>query len=206
MSDCEGAPAGRSGHSDRTFCDGVQALHRMSPMKHFFPFLLLAAGLSSCGLLGSVVRTALPFAGVKMALSCLPEVTLIDTPAGRRPVKQLTAGDVVTGYNGRPVRILQKHTYLENPATVFLEIKFSSGAKVEVCRMHRVGGVRARDIRIGQTIAGQLVVGIEAHTGEIRSCDLLTEDAGYQVDGVPVNSMIEEMHAAAASGMRSVRD
>ena len=206
MSDCEGAPAGRSEHSDRTFCDGVQALPRMSNMKHFFPLLLLAAGLSSCGLLGSVVRTALPFAGVKMALSCLPEITLIDTPSGPRPVKHLTAGDVVTGYGGRPVRILQKHTYLENPATVFLQLTFSGGAKVDVCRMHRVGGVRARDIRIGQTIAGKLVEGIKSHTGEIRSCDLLTEDAGYQVGGVPVNSMIEEMHAAAASGLRGVRD
>ena len=36
-----------------------------------------------------------------------------------------------------------------------------------------------------------------------KSYDLLTEDAGYQIQGIPVNSMIEEMHAAA-SGMRSV--
>jgi len=34
----------------------------------------------------------------------------------------------------------------------------------------------------------------------------LTEDAGYRIAGVRVNSMIQEMQAAAASGLRSIRD
>jgi hypothetical protein len=49
-----------------------------------------------------------------------------------------------------------------------------------------------------------MVACITARTGENKSYDLLTEDAGYQIHGVPVNSMIEEMHAAAA-GMQAVR-
>ncbi len=71
--------------------------------------------------------------------------------------------------------------------------------------MHRLAGVRARNLRIGQTIAGRKVAAIASHRGETHSYDLLTEDAGYQIHGVPVNSMIEEMNTAAASGMRSVR-
>ena len=46
---------------------------------------------------------------------------------------------------------------------------------------------------------------MEFRRGETHSYDLLTEDAGYRINGVPVNSMIEEMVAAAA-GRRSVRD
>jgi len=101
---------------------------------------------------------------------------------------------------------LQKHAYLEKAETVFLRITFADGAAVDLCGMHRVDGIRARRIHIGQTIAGRKVTGIESRRGETRSYDLLTEDAGYRIDGVPVNSMIEEMVAAAASGMRSVRD
>ena len=103
------------------------------------------------------------------------------------------------------MRILQKHSYLEDPETIFLRISFADGASVDLCGMHRVAGIRAREIQLGQTIAGRQVTGIESRRGETRSYDLLTEDAGYRIHGVPVNSMIEEMHKAAASGMRSVR-
>ena len=167
---------------------------------------LLSAGLSSCSLIGPLIQTAAPLAGIKMTFACIPEHTLVDTPAGPRPVERLEAGDAVTGFTGRTVRILQKHCYMESPQTVFLHITFEGGASVDLCGMHRVDGIRARDIRIGQTIAGRTVAGIESRSGETRSFDLLTEDAGYQIHGVPVNSMIEEMQTAAATGMRSVRD
>lgn len=166
---------------------------------------LFAAGLSSCSLIAPLVRTALPLAGLKLTFSCLPEHTVVDTPSGPRPIEELDAGDRVTGFAGRPVRILQKHSYMESPRTVFLQITFDDGASVDLCGMHRVDGVRAREIRIGQAIARRTVTGIVSHCGETRSFDLLTDDAGYRIHGVPVNSMIEEMHAAAA-GMSSVPD
>ena len=167
---------------------------------------LLAAGLCGCGLIGSLVSLALPFAGIKLAFACIPEHTPVDTPSGPRPIEQLEAGDSVIGFTGKPVRILQKHSYLESRETVFLHITFADGAWVDLCEMHRIAGIRAREIQIGQTIAGRTVAGIESRRGETHSYDLLTEDVGYQIHGVPVNSMIEEMQAAAASGMRSVRD
>ena len=156
-------------------------------------------------MIGPLVSAAAPYAGVKMMFACIPEHVGVDTPAGPRPIDQLEAGDSVIGFGGKPVRILQKHSYLEDPRTVFLHITFADGASVELCGMHRVAGIRARGIRIGQSIAGREVTRIESSNGETRSFDLLTEDAGYQIQGVPVNSMIEEMNAAAATGMRSVR-
>ncbi len=168
--------------------------------------LSLAAGLCSCSMIGPLVQTALPYAGLKLAFACIPEHTLVDTAAGPRPIQQLEAGDSVIGFAGKPVRILQKHSYLEQPETVFLHITFTDGASVDLCGMHRVAGIRAREIKLDQTIAGRQVTGIESRRGETRSYDLLTEDAGYRIHGVPVNSMIEEMHAAAASRTRSVRD
>jgi hypothetical protein len=161
--------------------------------------------LCGCGLIGPLVSAAAPYAGAKMMFACIPEGTQVDTPAGSRRIEQFAAGDVVIGFSGKPVRILQKHSYLENPETVFLHITFADGASVDVCGMHRVAGIRARGIRIGQNLANREVIRIESRSGEAHSFDLLTEDAGYQIHGVPVNSMIEEMNEAAASRMRSVR-
>jgi hypothetical protein len=146
----------------------------------------------------------MPYAGAKMMFACIPEHTRVDTPTGSRPIELLEAGDLVIGFKGKPVRILQKHSYLEDPATLFLHITFTGGASVDLCGMHRVAGIRAKSILLGQSIDGREVIRIESRRGETHSFDLLTEDAGYQIHGVPVNSMIAEMNHAAASGMRSI--
>jgi hypothetical protein len=150
-----------------------------------------------------LVKAALPYAGAKLAFACIPEHTLVDTPAGPRAIEELAAGDSVIGFSGKPVRILQKHCYLESPETVFLRIAFDNGAAVDLCGMHRLAGIRAGEIQVGQTIAGRKVTVLEARRGETRSYDLLTQDAGYQVQGIPVNSMIEEMNAAASGKVHS---
>jgi len=159
--------------------------------------LFAAVVLTGCSLIGPLVSAALPYAGLKLAFACIPEHTPVDTPTGPRPIETLEAGDTVIGYAGRPVRILQKHSYLENTNTVFLHITFDDGASVTLCGAHRVAGIRARELQPGQMVAGRKVAAIEARRGETHSYDLLTEDAGYQMNGVPVNSMIEEMNAAA---------
>lgn len=168
--------------------------------------LVLSVGLTGCNLIAPLLNAALPLAGVKFAFSCMPEHVMVDTPNGPKRVGSVTAGDVVTGYGGKPVRVLQKHTYLESAATEFLTIRFSDGAEVEVCGMHRVAGVRARNLKPGEIVAGRRVVSVSRHSGEKRSCDLLTEDKGYRIGGVPVNSMIEEMHRAAVKGVDGIRD
>ena len=173
-------------------------------MRHPSPFflfalLLVAAGFCGCSLIGALGGTAAPFAGIKLMFACIPEHTRVDTPSGPQPIEKLEAGDSVIGFTGKPVRILQKHWYLENPETVFLRVAFCDGAAVDLCGMHRLAGVRARDIQVGQTVAGREVISVEYRRGVTHSYDLLTEDAGYRVQGIPVNSMIEEMNAAAAS-------
>jgi hypothetical protein len=178
---------------------------RLASSFHCLALLLLALSLCGCSLIGSLISAALPYAGLKLYFACIPERTPIDTPSGPRPIEQLKPGDMVTGFNGKPVRILQKHSYLENPSTVFLRITFANGAKVDLCEMHRLAGIRARDIQAGQTIGGHKVTGRESRSGETNSYDLLTEDAGYRIHGMPVNSMIEEMNTAAASRTRPTR-
>jgi hypothetical protein len=163
----------------------------------YLAMCLLAGELCGCSLLFPLISAALPYAGLKLYFACIPEHTTIDTPSGPRPIEKLEPGDLVIGYAGKPVHILQKHSYWERPETVFLHITFADGATVTLCGAHRVAGTPAREIKIGQTIAGRTVTKIESHSGESHSYDLLTEDAGYQMNGVPVNSMIEEMNAAA---------
>ena len=154
--------------------------------------------LTGCNLIAPLANALLPLASAKLLFSCLPEHALVDTPSGPRPVRELTAGDMVIGYGGRPVRVLQKHIYLESPETEFLTLTFSDGAVVELCAMHRVVGEHAGTLEPGERVAGRTLVSVTRHCGETRSCDLLTEDAGYRIGGVPVNSMIEEMRRATA--------
>jgi hypothetical protein len=163
--------------------------------------ICLAGGLCGCSLIGA----ALPYAGLKIYFACIPEHTPIDTPSGSRAIETLEAGDRVIGFSGKPVRILQKHSYMESSDTVFLHITFVGGASVDLCQMHRLAGIRARDLQVGQTIAGRHVKAIEVRRGVSRSYDLLTEDAGYQIHGLGVNSMIEEMYAAGRAGRRPER-
>ena len=52
--------------------------------------------------------------------------------------------------------------------------------------MHRIKGERSKNIT-------ENVISKEVY-GDVKfSYDLLTEDIGYRIDGIPVNSMIEEM-------------
>ena len=170
--------------------------------------LLLAAAsavlsLPSCtsvaGLFNGVVNTGIKVGLAKLLLSCVPEGVEVDTPSGPVAIEQVRAGDLVIGFGGEPVRVLQAHEYAEDAGRErFYRVRFESGATVTVCDLHRIGGQRARTLAPGKEVAGERVESVEIFGGVERSYDLLTEDAGYRIDGVPVNSMIEEMAELAA--------
>lgn len=155
--------------------------------------MLAAFGLSACTFTGpSLLGIA------KMVFACIPEGTRIDTPEGSCAIQDLRAGDLVVGFSGKSVRILQIHAYIENPLPQrFYRIAFSNGSVVDLCDTHRIEGIRARELRPGMRLAGTSVQSTETYSGVTRSYDLLTEDKGYRIQGIPVNSMIEEMHRAA---------
>lgn len=162
-------------------------------------------GLSGCSLLGMAARTAggivplaVRLAPLKLMFMCIPENTLVDTPDGSRPIETVRPGDTVIGFTGDPVRVLQVHAYDEDPTSQrFLRIEFGNNAIVQLCDMHRVDGIQGRELRPGDSIAGQTVKSVTPFGGVERSYDLLTEDAGYRISGLPVNSMIEEMIEAS---------
>lgn len=166
------------------------------------PFVLVSCSLLDpiFGVAGAAAGAALPLAAAKFHFACLPEHSVIDTPNGSRPVEMIEPGDLVMGYAGRPVQVLQKHSYLESAETVFYRVTFENGGAVELCGRHRISGVPARELCVGQVLAGQRVVEITCRRGVTHSYDLLTEDKGYQIHGIAVNSMIDEMVSAAASG------
>ncbi|MDE0836654.1 MAG: Hint domain-containing protein [Akkermansiaceae bacterium] len=155
--------------------------------------------LSSCGLLG----TAMALAPLKLSFSCLPESTQIDTPGGKtQAIETLRVGDLVLGYEGHPVRVLQISAYLEDAEkSVFHEITFSNRSIVDLCSMHRIEGIRANNLAVGKSLpSGLTVVETKTYRRVERSYDILTEDDGYRIGGIPVNSMIEEMYEAGHSG------
>ncbi|MFK5920773.1 MAG: Hint domain-containing protein [Verrucomicrobiota bacterium] len=167
-------------------------------------------GLTGCSLIGQTIGAIIPLAvrlaPVKLMFLCIPEKTPVDTPDGPKAIELIRPGDQVIGFAGHPVRVLQIHAYAEDPTLKrFLRIQFKNGAKVQLCDMHRIDGTRAQHVKIGDLINEQKVKSIESFDGVIRSYDLLTEDEGYQISGLPVNSMIEEMLEAARKGQQPSR-
>lgn len=155
-----------------------------------------ASTFSGCNLIGLGAKVAL----IKLTFGCLPEGIYLDTPTGPAALQALQVGDTVIGYSGNPVCILQKHTYLEDEQQAkYLRIVWADGSEVSTSGRHRIGGVMARDIQVGDMIAGKVVAATHTFHGVGTSYDFLTEDAGYQINGIPVNSMIGEMQAAVGS-------
>lgn len=172
--------------------------------QNVFCLLLLAIAVSTtgCGLIGLGVNTAIALLPLKLAFRCLPEGTNIDTPDGPRAVESLRAGDLVVGFKGEPVQVLQIQQYVEDASKEgFMTVEFENGAQVDLCDKHRIHGIRAEKLQVGDQIkSGHVVKAITVYGGVERSYDLLTEDKGYQIGGIPVNSMIEEMYEAGQTG------
>lgn len=126
----------------------------------------------------------------KLYFTCIPKGVYIDSVDGTIAIEDINPGDIVIGYDGAPVKVLQKHNYLENPdIKSFCKVCFKDNdeiKEVNVSDMHRIRGVRSKDIT-------ENVVSKEFYGGVKYTYDLLTEDAGYRINGIPVNSMIEEM-------------
>ena len=158
----------------------------------FLVILVLACTLllPSCRLIG----TALGLGLAKLQFGCLPQGTRIDTAKGPVAIENLKTGDTITGFSGTQVHITQIHQYQEDPATSrYLTIRFANNSAVSASLRHRIDGIPAANLHVGDVCGSQTVTGIENRKGVSRSFDLLTEDTGYRIGGIPVNSMIEEM-------------
>jgi hypothetical protein len=163
---------------------------RLIAMLWVIPVLLLALTLPSCNLIGAALGLGL----TKLQFGCIPQGEMIDTPRGPIAIENLKSGDSIVGYEGKPVYIAQIHQYREDPTTSrYLSIHFTNGSKVTTSLRHRIAGIPAADLHVGDVCASQTVSRIEPVHGVSRSFDLLTEDSGYRIAGIPVNSMIEEM-------------
>jgi len=148
---------------------------------------------ASSGLWGAVAGAA----AVKYSFLCIPKGVKIDCVNKAIAIENIKPGDVVIGYSGKPVKVLQKHEYLEDPTEKrFYKVKFNNGSVVDVCDMHKINGIASKDI-IEDVAEKQVYDGVEF------SYDLLTEDLGYRIDGIPVNSMIEEMATVIANKIKN---
>jgi len=152
----------------------------------------VASGLGN--ILGAAVST-------KVFFKCIPEGELIDTPEGQVAIEDIRSGDSVIGFSGEPVKVLIKHEYAENPeAERFHRFYLDNGKNFSVCDMHRIEGERSMDCNVGNSFkGGEVVEAIAVYGGVNRSYDLLTEDIGYRMSGVAVNSMIEELAAFSSN-------
>lgn len=184
-------------------------IRALAPRLIIIPAMLI--GLTGCSIigqtLGMIIPMAVRLAPLKLMFVCIPEGTPVDTPTGPRPIELIRPGDKVIGFEGQAVRVMQIHAYAEDPTVKrFLRIEFENGAVVRLCDMHRIDGIRSKNVEVGDRIDDQTVKSIVLFDGVERSYDLLTEDDGYQISGLPVNSMIEEMIEASRNGIDSIRN
>lgn len=146
----------------------------------------------------NLMNAGVGIATAKLYVMCIPEGTMIDTPDGSVEINNIKAGDMVIGFDGEGTKVLQKHEYAENPETErFLKIHLDNGTKLDTCDMHKINDIRAKYYNIGDYINDSKIIKVDWYGGVERSFDLLTEDEGYQMSGVPINSMIEELNAVA---------
>jgi hypothetical protein len=131
--------------------------------------------------------------GASLALSCMPGDQCIDTPTGPKAIKDLKGGDSVIGYDGKVAFIAQACSWNQNPLRTFLTITREDGSSFTVCDDHKIMGIPAMEWVEGAELAGSLIKSIEESTGLLTSYDILTNQGGYRINGIPVNSMIPEI-------------
>lgn len=150
-----------------------------------------AAGGQAAGAVGSVIVA-------KIMFSCIPGDQCIDTPSGPKAVKDLKGGDAVIGYDGEEAVIVQACSWNQDPTRTFLTITREDGSAFTVCDTHKILGIPAMEWAEGADMGGSRIKSITASTGLLTSYDILTNQGGYRIAGVPVNSMIPEMSMMAA--------
>ena len=130
----------------------------------------------------------------KLFFMCIPSGETIDTVDGEKLIDDILPNDEIIGFNGDKVTVLHKHSYKENPeAERFIKLSFDDNSSISLCDKHKVNGVESKDIKVDDCINGKTVTSIEYFKGVELSHDLLTSDDGYQMKGIPVNSMIPEL-------------
>ena len=125
--------------------------------------------------------------------SCMPGDQCIDTPTGPKAIKDLKGGDAVIGYDGNVAFIAQACSWNQDPLRTFLKITREDGSSFTVCDDHKIMGIPAMEWVEGAELAGSKIKAIEKTTGLLTSYDILTNQGGYRINGVPVNSMIPEI-------------
>ena len=150
-----------------------------------------AAGGQAASAVGGVIVA-------KIMFSCMPGDQCIDTPSGPKAVKDLKGGDAVIGYNGEEAFIMQACSWSQDPTRTFLTITREDGSAFTVCDNHKILGIPAMEWTEGSDMGGSRIKSITASNGLLTSYDILTNQGGYRIAGVPVNSMIPEINRLAA--------
>ena len=153
-----------------------------------------ARASSKSGMYGAIGQVAGAAATAKVFFMCIPSGEIIDTIDGKKTIDNVLPGDEVVGFSGDKAIVLQKHSYKEDAESErFIKLSFDNGSSISLCDKHKVNGIESKDIKVGDCINEKTVTSINYFKGVKVSYDLLTSDNGYQMNGIPVNSMIPEM-------------
>ena len=141
----------------------------------------------------SWMMPAATMGSAKIMMMCIPKGTKIDCKEGQKPVENIRAGDIVYDKDNKLVSVRWKYEFDEKPTTDrFIEMTFDNGAKFTACDLHKIDGVYAKDLKIGD----KGLVSKKFVLMNTRSYDLMTSgrDGSYRSGGIGIDSMIPELH------------
>ncbi len=154
-------------------------------------------GSQLLGAAGSILPTVIEQGGIlataKTIFGCIKEGTIIDCNNGGIPIEDVRAGDTVYDKEGSLVMVKWKMEFMDDPTEhKFIELTFSNNAQIVVSDMHRLDGIKAKDLRTGENgLVSKKVVPMSG-----RSYDLLTsgKDGSYRSNGIHIDSMVSELY------------
>ncbi len=144
------------------------------------------------GLGPSLVGAAGMLGAAKIAFGCIKEGTVVDCPDCKKLIEDVRAGDMIYDKTGRLSVVRWKNEYMDEPTEDrFIELVFEGDVKIICSDMHKIDGLRAMDLKIGDN--GLLSKTVVPMSG--RSYDLLTSgtDGSYRSNGINIDSMIPEL-------------
>ena len=153
---------------------------------------------------GQIFSGLATVATVKAMSACIPEGQTVDVDHGATFIRDVGVGDIITGSDGNPAKVLIVHQYLELPdadkLVPFLKVILADGGEVGACAKHKVDGKPLGEYKVGERIGYTTVKEILPIQNVGRSYDLVTSapGGGYMMAGVPVASMIEEVFGKRA--------
>lgn len=154
--------------------------------------------------------------GVRARPCCLLPDTLVDTPWGPKPIKDLKVGDIVCGYNENKGDFsqVQVQAVFHQTRSEYMEATLGNGKTLKLTHDHQVFTKKRGWVEAGELITGIDILSIDGQgvpftnvqtvVKETPVCDIQTSTRNFFAEGVLVHNSSDAILTSPYSGSCSV--